>query len=130
MKKAVIVYHRVDYDGLFSCLIAKKRLEEDTEIGEIKLIGHNYSDPIPNLESEDADYIIYNSTIEGELSSVDDLLAKSLLFEKFKAVQEGHVYCTSKNLYQSTMSLGTITSDIRRMLTGDDADLTYIYKLE
>lgn len=58
MKKAVIVYHRVDYDGLFSCLIAKKRLEEDTEIGEIKLIGHNYSDPIPNLESEDADYII------------------------------------------------------------------------
>lgn len=55
---------------------------------------------------------------------------KSPLFEKFKAVQEGHVYCTSKNLYQSTMSLGTITSDIRRMLTGDDADLTYIYKLE
>ena len=45
-------------------------------------------------------------------------------------MQEGHVYCTSKNLYQSTMSLGTITSDIRRMLTGDDADLTYIYKLE
>lgn len=80
--------------------------------------------------AKDADYIIYNSTIEGELSSVDDLLAKSPLFEKFKAVQEGHVYCTSKNLYQSTMSLGTITSDIRRMLTGDDADLTYIYKLE
>lgn len=80
--------------------------------------------------AKDADYIIYNSTIEGELSSVDDLLAKSPLFEKFKAVQEGHVYCTSKNLYQSTMSLGTITSDIRRMLTGDDVDLTYIYKLE
>ena len=80
--------------------------------------------------AKDADYIIYNSTIEGELSSVDDLLAKSPLFEKFKAVQEGHVYCTSKNLYQSTMSLGTITSDIRRMMTGADADLTYIYKLE
>ena len=80
--------------------------------------------------AKDADYIIYNSTIAGELSSVDDLLAKSPLFEKFKAVQEGHVYCTSKNLYQSTMSLGTITSDIRRMLTGDDEDLTYIYKLE
>lgn len=80
--------------------------------------------------AKDADYIIYNSTIEGELSSVDDLMAKSPLFEKFKAVQEGHVFCTSKNLYQSTMSLGTITSDIRRMLTGDDADLTYIYKLE
>ncbi len=29
--------------------------------------------------AKDADYIIYNSTIEGELSSVDDLLAKSPL---------------------------------------------------
>ena len=80
--------------------------------------------------AKDADYIIYNSTIEGELTSMDELLAKSPLFEKFKAVQEGHVYCTSKNLYQSTMELGTITSEIHRMLTGDDADLTYLYKLE
>ncbi len=80
--------------------------------------------------AKDADYIIYNSTIEGELDSVDDLLAKSPLFEKFKAVQEGHVYCTSKNLYQSTMELGTITSDIHRMLVGDDEDLTYLYQLK
>lgn len=80
--------------------------------------------------AKDADYIIYNSTIEGELSSMQDLLAKSPLLEKFKAVKEGHVYCTTKNLYQSTMELGTITSDIRKMLTGDDADLTYLYKVE
>ena len=80
--------------------------------------------------AKDADYIIYNSTIEGELDSVDDLLAKSPLFEKFRALQEGHVYCTSKNLYQSTMELGTITSDIHRMLVGDDEDLTYLYHLK
>lgn len=80
--------------------------------------------------AKDADYIIYNSTIEGELDSVDDLLAKSPLFEKFMAVQEEHVYCTSKNLYQSTMELGTITSDIHRMLVGDDEDLTYLYQLK
>lgn len=79
--------------------------------------------------AKDADYIIYNSTIEGQLSSVDELLAKSPLLGKFKAVQEGHVYCTMKNLYQSTMELGTITSDIHRMLVGDDGDLTYLYKL-
>ena len=79
--------------------------------------------------AKDADYIIYNSTIEGQLSSVDELLAKSPLLQKFKAVQEGHVYCTTKNLYQSTMELGTITSDIHRMLVGDDGDLTYLYKL-
>lgn len=79
--------------------------------------------------AKDADYIIYNSTIEGELSSMEDLLAKSPLLQKFRAVQEEHVYCTTKNLYQSTMELGTIISDIHRMLAGDDGDLTYLYKL-
>lgn len=79
--------------------------------------------------AKDADYIIYNSTIDGELASVDDLIAKSPLLAKFKAVQDGNVYCTTKNLYQSTMELGTITSDIHGMLTGDESGLTYLYKL-
>lgn len=80
--------------------------------------------------AKDADYIIYNSTIDGNLQTLADLTAKSPMLEKFKAVQDGNVYCTTKNLYQSTMELGTITSDIHKMLTGDDADLTYLYKLE
>ena len=81
-------------------------------------------------QAKDADYIIYNSTIDGELSSVDELVAKNQLLANFRAVQEGNVYCTSKNLYQSTMELGTIISDIHGMLTDDDEDLTYLYRLE
>ena len=81
-------------------------------------------------KAKDADYMIYNSTIDGELDTLEDLLAKSPLLQKCKAVQEGHVYCTTKNLYQSTMSLGTITGDIHRMLENDDMDLVYLYRLE
>ena len=81
-------------------------------------------------QAKDADYIIYNSTIDGELTSVDELVAKNQLLANFRAVQEGNVYCTSKNLYQSTMELGTIISDIHGMLTDDDEDLTYLYRLE
>lgn len=80
--------------------------------------------------SKDADYIIYNSTIEGELTTVEDLLSKSALLKNFKAVQEGNVFCTTKNLYQSSMELGTIISDIHKMMTGEADDLTYIYRLE
>lgn len=80
--------------------------------------------------AKDADYIIYNSTIDGELSSVDELLKKSGLLEKFKAVQDGNVFCTTRNLYQSTMELGTIISDIHKMLSGEEDSMTYIYKLE
>lgn len=80
--------------------------------------------------AQQADYIIYNSTIDGELSSVEELLAKSSLLENFKAVQEGHVFCTTKNLYQSSMELGTIISDIHQMLSGETDSMTYIYQLK
>lgn len=80
--------------------------------------------------AKDADYIIYNSTIDGELTSVEELLAKSQLLNNFKAVKENNVYCTTKNLYQSSMELGTIIADIHGMLTGNDKALTYLYKLE
>lgn len=79
--------------------------------------------------AKDADYIIYNSTIDGELTSVEELLGKSALLANFKAVQEGKVFGTTKNLYQSSMELGTIMADMHKMLTGED-DFTYIYKLE
>ena len=39
--------------------------------------------------AKDADYIIYNSTIDGELASMSELLKKSSLLEDFKAVKEG-----------------------------------------
>ncbi len=81
-------------------------------------------------QAKDCDYIIYNSTVDGELETRDELLTKSSLLENFKAVQNGNVYCTTKNLYQSTMELGTIIADIHGMLQGDDQNLTYIYKLE
>lgn len=79
--------------------------------------------------AKNADYMIYNSTIEGELTGINDLLKKSELLSNAKAVKEGKVYCTAQNLYQSTMELGTIISDIHKMLT-DDKDMTYLYHLE
>lgn len=82
--------------------------------------------------AKDADYIIYNSTIDGELKSLDALLAKSSLLADFKAVKEGRVWCTEKNLFQESMGLGTMILDIHRMLTEEDPDpseMTYIYPL-
>lgn len=80
--------------------------------------------------ARDADYIIYNSAIEGELSTVEELTDKSSFLENFRAVQEGHVFCTTKNLYQSSMELGTLIQDIHRMMTGEEEGLTYLYRLE
>lgn len=84
-------------------------------------------------KAKDADYIIYNSTIDGELDSIDELLAKSSLLADFKAVKDGNVWCTGKNLFQETMGLATMIEDIHTMLTSDDPkldSLTYMKKLK
>ena len=80
----------------------------------------------------DADYIIYNSAIESELHSLDELLEKSSLLADFKAVKEGNVWCTEKSLFQETTGIATMISDMHTMLTSDDPDLsqlTYMYRL-
>ena len=83
-------------------------------------------------QAKDADYIIYNSTIDGELSALKELMAKSPLLADFKAVKEGHVWCTGKNLFQETMGLGNMIQDIHKMLTEEEPDpgqMHYIHQL-
>lgn len=81
----------------------------------------------------EADYIIYNSTIDGEIVSVEELLAKSEVLKDFRAVQEGNVFCTTNDLYQQSMSIGVMIEDIHNMLTGDadrQKEMKYIYPLQ
>ena len=115
----------------------------------IEMAGGNYAFPdlggednalsTVNLQMEtfyagakDADLLIYNSTIDGELHTVEELLAKSDLLADFKAVKEGNVWCTSQNLFQSTMGLGEMIRDTHTVLTEEDPSpesLTFLYRL-
>ena len=83
--------------------------------------------------AKEADYMIYNSTIDGELKSIGQLLEKSPLLAGFKAVKEGHVWCTEKNMFQETMGLGDMIVDIHKILSEENPDalqMTYIHKLQ
>ena len=83
--------------------------------------------------AKNADLLIYNSTIDGELRTMDELLAKSPLLADFKAVKNGEVWCTGKNLFQEPMGLGRLIVDIHCALTGDvpdDGVLTYLHRLK
>ena len=83
--------------------------------------------------AKDADYLIYNSAIDGELETIDQLLEKSPLLADFKAVKEGNAWCTGKNLFQETTGLGVMIEDMHRMFTSEDAsltELTYMHRLK
>ena len=78
--------------------------------------------------TRDADYIIYNSKIDGEIGSIDELVAKAPLLADLKAVKNGNVYCTGKNFYQETNVCGLMVSDIYSMLTGS-GDMVFLKKV-
>ena len=82
--------------------------------------------------AKDADILIYNSTIEGELTTIDQLLEKSPLLADFQAVKAGNVWCTGKNLFQESLGLGDMMVDFHTIFTDpsvSDNALTYLHRL-
>ncbi len=80
--------------------------------------------------AKEADYLVYNSTVDGEIRTVDELLAKENTLKDFKAVKEGNVWCTTRDLYQQSMSLGAMMEDFHNMLLGEEKDMRFLYPLE
>lgn len=80
--------------------------------------------------ARDADYLVYNGTIDDPLGSIADLTEKSAVFADFRAVKEGNVYTTSKYMYQATDIMGELISDFHRMLTGDTESMVFLSKVE
>ena len=82
-------------------------------------------------KAKNADYLIYNASIDSPINSIADLTAKSELFADFKAVKNGNVWCTGKSLYQATDIVGNLITDINLMLTdGDESSMTFLYRVK
>ena len=130
---AVNVRKSGDYVSEMIRLAGGKYVPEDTGSNDNALSTMNMQMEEFYAKAKDADYIIYNSTIDGELTTIDELLSKSELLADFKAVKNGNVWCTGKNLFQETTGLGTMIEDIHTILTEDDASLeklTYMHRLK
>lgn len=80
--------------------------------------------------AKDADYLIYNSSIDGGVADVKELLAKCGPLADFKAVKEGNVWCTSNDLYQQSLSIGYLIGDIHEMLQGKGEQMHYLRHLD
>ncbi|MDO4343638.1 MAG: ABC transporter substrate-binding protein [Eubacteriales bacterium] len=119
-----------DYVSKMIELAGGKYIFDDLGDSESSLSTMNMQMEEFYARAKDADYIIYNSTIDGEIHTLQELFQKSPLLKDFKAVKEGNVYCTQKNLFQETMGLGTMIADMHTMLTGDKTqEFTYMYPI-
>lgn len=69
-------------------------------------------------KAKDADIIIYNSTIEGSILSVDDLTRTNPLFLQFRAVREGNVYCLDEGFFQKTTKMTEFITSLSGIIRG------------
>ena len=80
--------------------------------------------------ARDADILIYNSTIDGDIRTIDELLGKSPLLADFRAVKEGNVWCTGRNMFQQATGIGEMILDLSRIIQGstdNGEELTYLH---
>lgn len=80
--------------------------------------------------AKNADFLIYNSSIDGGVATIDELLDKCAVLKDFKAVQEGKVWCTTNDMYQQSMSIGYLIEDIHTMLQEKEEEMKYLFSLE
>ena len=80
--------------------------------------------------AKDADILIYNSTVEGEISSLDALLEKSPLMKDCKAVLNGTVWCTGQNMFQQVSGTAEMISDLHAVISGNsEQSLRFLHRL-
>ena len=72
--------------------------------------------------AKDADFLIYNSTIEGVVETREQLIAKCSMLKDFKAVQNGNVWCTSQSFFQKSMELADLILDMHTLFTEEEPD--------
>lgn len=80
--------------------------------------------------ARDADVLIYNSTIDGEIDTIEQLIEKSSILADLSAVKNGNVWCTGQNMFQQTTGAADMIMDLNSIFNGDGgAELTYLHKL-
>lgn len=79
--------------------------------------------------AKDADYIIYNSTVDGELKNIDQLIEKNTLLSDFKAVKNNNVWCTDKNMFQQTTATAEVILDFNKIFNDSSEDTQFMYHL-
>ena len=82
--------------------------------------------------ARDADVLIYNSTIEGVVETRDQLIEKCPMLADFKAVQSGDCWCTAQSLFQQSMELADLISDMNLVFTEgspDPASLRFLQRI-
>ena len=115
----------IDLAGGTYCLTA-----EDLDVEENALSTMNIQMESFYALAKDADILIYNATINGELTDLDQMLGMDSMLADFKAVKEGKVWCTEQDMFQQTTGGADMICDLYSIFHEDGEDLTFLHRLQ
>ena len=82
-------------------------------------------------KAHEADYIIYNASVDSSVKSIADLVEKDEVLKEFKAVKSGECYTTGSSMYQRTDVIADMIADFHKVFTGQDTEhLEFLKKME
>lgn len=82
-------------------------------------------------KARDADYIIYNASIDSSVKTIEDLIKKDEVLKEFKAVKNGACYTTGSSMYQRTDVIANMILDFHKVFTGQDTNqLEFLEKMK
>ena len=81
--------------------------------------------------AKDADYIVYNASIDSSVTNMAELLAKDPVLSEMKAVKENNCWSTGSSMYQRTDIVGDMIMDFHTLFAEDNPEgkLQYLTKL-
>lgn len=80
--------------------------------------------------AREADILIYDGTIGGEISRKADLLRKNPLFADFKAYKSGTIYCVGRDFFQRSTGTADFISDVSKAVSGVESGLVFLRKVK
>ena len=82
-------------------------------------------------KAKDADIIIYNSTIDGEIQNIQQLVEKCSVLSDFKAVKNNNAWCSEKDMFQQTGASADIIIEMNKIITGSaEDDMEFIHRIK
>ena len=86
---------------------------EDNALSTMKITTEDFY-----IRALEADVLIYNSTIEGEIESLDELIALEQSLGDFKAMKEKNVYCLREGYFQKSTNVAEFIEELNEILEG------------
>lgn len=82
-------------------------------------------------QAREADVLIYNSTVAGDVTDMQSFLSQHPLLGDFKAVKEGNVWCTEVSMFQRSSAAADMIKELRAAVSGEAGeDLCYLHRIQ